>query len=74
MQLVTGTVVEGKVVLSGATLPEGAIVTVLAQDTQSAVKLPLHLQAELEDALVEADHEEGISAEALFAELAQKRG
>ena len=31
-------------------------------------------QAELEDALAEADHEEGITAEALFAELAQKRG
>lgn len=74
MQLVTGTVVEGKVVLSGVTLPEGAIVTVLAHDSQSSVKLPPHLQAELEDALIEADREDGISAEALFGELAQKRG
>jgi len=74
MQLVTGTVIEGKVVLSGVTLPEGAIVTVLAQDTQSTVKLPPHLQAELEDALDEADREEGISSEELFAELAKKRG
>lgn len=74
MQLVTGTVIEGKVVLSGVTLPEGAIVTVLAQDTQQSVKLPAHLQAELEDALAEADREVGISAEELFAELAKKRG
>ena len=74
MQLVTGTVVEGKVVLSGATLPEGAVVTVLAQDSQPIVKLPAHLQAELEDALAEADREEGISAEELFSELAKKRG
>ena len=74
MQLVTGTVVEGKVVLSGVTLPEGAVVTVLAQDSQATVKLPAHLQAELEDALAEADHEAGISAEELFAELAKKRG
>ena len=74
MQLVTGTVVEGKVVLSGVTLPEGAVVTVLVQDSQPTVKLPAHLQAELEDALAEADREAGISAEELFAELAKKRG
>lgn len=72
MQLVTGTVVEGKVVLSGATLPEGAIVTVLAQDAQPSVKLPAHLQAELEDALAEADREEGISADELFALIKQQ--
>jgi hypothetical protein len=72
MQLVTGTVVEGKVVLSGVTLPEGAVVTVLAQETQPSVKLPAHLQSELEHALAEADHEEGISAEELFAKLKQR--
>ena len=72
MQLVTGTVVEGKVVLAGVTLPEGAVVTVLAQDAQPSVKLPAHLQAELEDALAEADREEGISADELFAKLKQR--
>lgn len=69
MQLVTGTVIEGKVVLSGVTLPEGAIVTVLAQDPPARVKLPAHLQAELEDALAEADREEGISADELFERI-----
>ena len=49
MQLVTGTVIEGKVVLSGATLPDGSIVTVLAEDSQDSVKLPAHLLAELEE-------------------------
>ena len=73
MQLVTGTVVEGKVVLSGVTLPEGAIVTVLAQDPQASVKLPAHLQTELEDALAEADRKEGISAEKLFDRI-KKQG
>ena len=73
MQLVTGTVVEGKVVLSGVTLPEGAIVTVLAQDPQASVKLLAHLQAELEDALAEADREEGISVEELFDRI-KKQG
>ncbi len=69
MQLVTGTIVEGKVVLTGATLPEGTIVTVLAQDAQQTVVLPPHLQSELEEALDEADREEGISTEVLFAML-----
>jgi hypothetical protein len=72
MQLVTGTVVEGKVVLSGVTLPEGAVVTVLAQEPQPSVKLPAHLQAELEEALADADREEGISADELFAKLEQR--
>jgi hypothetical protein len=69
MQLVTGTVIEGKVVLTGVTLPEGAVVTVLAQDFEPSVRLPAHLQAELEQALDEADSEEGITAEEMFAEL-----
>ena len=73
MQLVTGTVVEGKVVLSGATLPDGSIVTVLAEDSQDSVKLPAHLQAELEDALTEADREEGISVEEQFDRI-KKQG
>jgi hypothetical protein len=72
MQLVTGTVVEGKVVLSGVTLPEGSVVTVLAQEVNPSVKLPTHLQIELEDALAEADREEGISADELFAKLKQR--
>jgi len=36
---------------------------------ERAVRLPPHLQRELESALEESDREDGISAEALFAEL-----
>ena len=57
----------------GRALPEGAIVTVLAQDPQASVRLPSQLQAELEEALVEADREEGISADELFARI-KKQG
>jgi hypothetical protein len=71
MQVVTGTVVEGKVVLDGARLPEGTIVTVVAQEAGQPVRLPPHLQAELEEAIGQADLEEGISAEELFAQLKQ---
>jgi hypothetical protein len=38
-----------------------------------SVRLPPHLQAELELALEEADREEGISADDLFAELKARR-
>jgi hypothetical protein len=69
MQVVKGTVVEGKVVLSSGSLPEGTEVAVVVARGDSSVRLPADLQRELEDALDEADREEGISAEELFAEL-----
>lgn len=69
MQVVTGTVIEGKVVLEGASLPEGTVVTVLAKDSEAAVCLPPALQAELEEALEEADREEGIPWDDLARKL-----
>jgi len=69
MQIVSGTVVKGKVVLDGATLPDGTAVTVLAQGSQAPVELLPALQIELEDALDEADREEGISSEELLEKL-----
>lgn len=69
MQIVTGTVVEGKVVLEGVSLPEGTVVTVFAKDSEAIVRLPPALQAELEAALEEADREEGISGDELLEKL-----
>lgn len=69
MQIVVGTVVAGKVVLEGASLPEGTVVTVLAKDTDATVRLSPSLQAELEEALDEADREEGISGSELLERL-----
>lgn len=73
MRLLAGTVKEGKVVLSGATLTEGTMVAVYAPEQGGVVRLPAHLQAELEEALPEADREEGISAEELFSQLEKYR-
>ncbi len=73
MQVLSGVVVEGKVVLEGASLPDGATVTVFAEQPGETVRLPLHLQAELEAAIDEADREEGISAEELFEQLKKHR-
>jgi hypothetical protein len=69
MEVVKGTVVDGKVVLDGKSLPEGTEVAVFVSRDEHAVRLPPHLQRELESALEEADREDGISAEELFAEL-----
>lgn len=71
MQVVTGTVVQGKVILEGVCLPEGTVVTVLAKDSEASVRLPPALQTELEEALEEADCEEGISGDELLEKLRQ---
>jgi dihydroxyacetone kinase-like predicted kinase len=69
MQIASGIIVGGKVVVEGLSLPEGTVVTVLAQGDEVAVKLAPKQEADLMDALDEADREEGISAEELFARL-----
>ena len=69
MQLASGTVIDGKVVVEGLSLPEGTVVTVLARGDEAAVRLPPAEEAELLAALDEADREEGIPAETLFARL-----
>lgn len=69
MQLASGIVVDGKVVIEGLSLPEGTVVTVLARGDEVAVRLPPQQEAELIEALDEADREEGISAEELIERL-----
>ena len=69
MQLATGTGVEGKVIIEGLALPEGTVVTVLMRDEEESVRLSQADEAELLEGLDEADREEGISAEELFARL-----
>lgn len=65
-----GKVVDGIVVVEGARLPEGAMVTVFADDDpRQVVQLSPALQAELEAALDEADREEGVPAEVLLESL-----
>ena len=69
MQIASGTIVGGKVVVEGLSLPEGTTVTVLARGDEAAVRLPPKQEAELIDALDEADRKEGISSEELFTRL-----
>jgi len=69
MQVIKGTVVEGKIVLNQGSLPEGIEVGVFVARQAGSVRLSPAQQQELEAALDEADREDGISAEELFAEL-----
>jgi len=69
MQIATGRVVAGKVVVDGLTLSDGRIVTVLTHEAEGAVYLSPEEEAELLDAIAEADRGETISAEELLARL-----
>jgi hypothetical protein len=59
MSVAIGTVKDGKVVVEGVALPEGAVVTVLADDDRPPITLSPDLEAELQAAIDEADAEEG---------------
>ena len=69
MQVATGTVIDGKVVIEGWSPPDGTLVTVVTRESEATVRLSLHDEAELLEALDDADREEGISAEELFERL-----
>jgi hypothetical protein len=73
MQVVTGTVVGGKVIVEGHDLAEGETVTVLTQESEQEVHLSPEEEAELLEAIAEADRGETISAEELFARLDRLR-
>ena len=69
MGIVTGKVVEGKVLVDGMTLPEGAVVTVVTREPSGGVQLTPDEEARLLEAVAEADRGETISAEELFDRL-----
>jgi hypothetical protein len=69
MQLATGTVVDGKVVVEGDPLPEGAVVTILARDADETFEVPPELEAELLESIAQADRGETISTDELLGRL-----
>lgn len=69
MQISTGTVVGGKVVVEGVPLVEGAIVTVLAREAEQPFSLSLQDEEELLAAMAEVERGEFISAEELLESL-----
>ena len=73
MRIATGKVVDGKVVIDGAPLEEGAFVTVLSRDEQSGFTLSPEEEAELLLSIAEADRGETISAEEVLERLRRRR-
>ena len=69
MQLTTGTVVGGKIVVEGDPLPEGAVVTILAREAGETFEVPAELEADLLESIAEADRGETISAAELLKRL-----
>lgn len=69
MQLATGTVVNGKVILEGVALPEGTVVTVLARESEETFDIPAELESELQASFEEAERGETITAAELLARL-----
>jgi hypothetical protein len=69
MQVATGIVVDGKVVVEGLDLPEGESVVVLTREPEEEVQLSPEEEAELLEAMAEADRGETISVEELFLRL-----
>ena len=69
MQVISGKIIDGKVVVEGHSLPEGTAVTVLSRGDEAVVRLSPQEECDLLAALDEADREEGIPAGELFARL-----
>ena len=69
MQVITGTVVDGRVVVQGAALPEGALVTVLTRGASEDFTLSTEDEDELLEALAEIDRGEYVSLEQLLDTL-----
>ena len=69
MTIYSGKVIDGKVVVKGALLPEGARVMILLPDDEEPFDLSPDMLAELEESIAQADRGEGIPADVVLAEL-----
>jgi len=69
MQVTTGTVVDGKVVVEGVSLVEGSVVAVLSRELDEPLALSPEDEEELLTAIAEIERGEFVSAEELLASL-----
>lgn len=69
MQVATGTVINGKIVLEGVPLPEGAVVTVVTRGADEGFLLTSEQEDELLAAISEIERGETVSLEELLASL-----
>jgi hypothetical protein len=69
MKITTGIVVDGKVVVEGESLDEGATVTVLLRDDEEAFELNPAEEEELLDSIAQIERGEFVSGEQLLERL-----
>jgi hypothetical protein len=69
MQLTTGTVVGGKIVVEGDPLPEGTVVTILSRGRDETFLVSAELEAELRASLGELARDETMPAQALLQRI-----
>ena len=69
MQLTTGTVIGGKIVIEGEPLPEGTVVTILSREANETFLVPVELEAELQASLDELDQGLTLPAEDLLKRI-----
>ena len=69
MQLTTGTVVDGKVVIEGLSLTEGSSVIVITEEPDDSLSLSPAQEEELLLAIAEMDRGEGIPVEEFLQSL-----
>ena len=69
MQVTTGTVVDGKVVVEGVPLVEGSVVAVLSRQPDVPFALSAEDEAELLEAIAEIERGEFVTPEALLESL-----
>ena len=69
MRVTTGKVIGGKVVVEGLPLEEGAIVTMLARESEETFRLSPEEEAELLLSIEEADRGETVSLEDVLEKL-----
>lgn len=72
MRVASGKVVHGQIVYEGE-LPEGADVTLIADDHEAGFEVDEELKAVLLEAMAECDRGEKISAEELLRELQSEK-
>lgn len=72
MQVATGTIVNGKIVLDGVPLAEGAKVTVVTRRADESFSLSESQENELLSSIAEIERGEYVALEALLASLPQR--
>ena len=73
MRIASGKVVSGHIEVAGEPLPEGAVVTLLARESDETFELDSAAEAELLESIAEADRGELIPAEDVLRRLRNPR-